>query len=693
MQIDTFRMVARATLLGFAGVVLTACSQAVDPAPATSSPAVDATLMAATVDMALQLPAAQPTFHVAPVALDEPDDIDSVVSNVSAQMEPHLASVPGSLAHLSTRQLTRGMIDAALQDMSSAKTLMAAGPLAAGSVVATYSPAQIRAAYGLPALGTATAAQLGAGQTVYLIEANNNPNVAAELTAFDQKFGLNGCTLTPIPVNAALPLPAPSPTGCALSVVYSTAAGAMTASVPAYNSGWSTEISLDVQWVHASAPLARIVLIEAPDASINSLVAAVTLANAMGPGIVSMSFGAPEGGYTANFDSAFGTANMTYVASSGDSGASVNWPAVSTHVLAVGGTSLTYGGSAPRTETAWSGSGGGTSVYTAAPSYQTSTVPGMGAATHRNVPDVAFNADPATGQYVAVMAPGATTAVWVSAGGTSLAAPQWAGLIAVANAVRAQGAKPAIGTPHAVLYGQVASSPANYPSAFDDITKGANGACPACSAKPGYDEVTGLGTPNDTSLLPLVAGASSAPPSPPVPVAPTAPEVGSAAVSGIAGIALSYPISVVDSNPVTLSMTGAPAGLTLGNTGILSWSNPTAGTYTLIVTAKDAKTGLAGQGTVKLSIAARGPLITAPAINGIAGKPLTGTIGIADPGATSLAVKIAGVPPGMSFSSNGLTITASWAAPVTGSYKLSISVADSAGLSATATLPVTVAAH
>ena len=141
---------------------------------------------------------------------------------------------------------------------------------ASTSTVTTYTPAQIRAAYGLPALASsasgvtsAQAAQMGAGQTIYLIDAYNDPNIAAELATFDSKFGLPGCTLTAISPAASLPLAAASATGCTLSVVYGTPSASMAAAAPAYNSGWAMEIALDVQWAHATAPYARIVLIEA----------------------------------------------------------------------------------------------------------------------------------------------------------------------------------------------------------------------------------------------------------------------------------------------------------------------------------------------------------------------------------------------------------------------------------------------
>ena len=727
---------------------------------------------------------ALPTFHVAPVLLNAPDDGDAADSAASARSGPRLQAVPAEFGQLSTRRLTAQAMESVRHLRAlSAQTPGAAdtaAPMATGAVVATYSPAQIRAAYGLPALpaaGTALsalqAAQLGAGQTIYLIDAMHDPSVVAELAAFNQKFGLPVCTTRALAASASLPLAAASSTGCEFSQVYNNASGSMSATAPAYDSGWATEITLDVQWAHATAPLARIVLIEAPDASLNSLLGAVKLANAMGPGVVSMSFGAAEGSWTASVDSAFTAANMSYLAATGDNGAGVSWPAVSANVVAVGGTSLTYSGTGTRSEVSWSGTGGGTSLYTATPGYQNSAVPGMGTPAHRTVADVAFNADPSTGQYVAVIAPGSTSVGWLSAGGTSLSTPQWAGLVAVANATRAQAARPALGAPHAVLYGQIAAVPGSYASAFADITKGTDGTCASCTAKVGYDPLAGLGTPNVSSLLSLLAGSTAPAVAPvvtpasvsgkvgtalsftvsvtapnavsytltgapagmaissagvvtwatpvagsyavtvvakdaktglsgqglysvsiaaPVVVAPTAPVVASASVSGKPGVALSFTVSVTAPNAVSYSLAGAPAGMSISAAGVVSWASPVLGSYAVTVVAKDSKTGLSGQGVYSVKIAAAGPVITAAAMTGVVGKALSGSIVISDPGATSLSVSLSGVPLGMSFSLSGLTITANWASPVLGSYSLKVSVVDSAGLSATVNVPITITA-
>lgn len=804
----------------------------------------------------------QPTFHVAPVLLDEPDDMDATASDTSASFGPHVTQVPAALASLSTRRLTRDDIEAAAQGVPTLKSQIEAEdrdatPLASGTAVATYTPAQIRAAYALPVLpatgATLTAsqaAQLGAGQTIYLVDAMNNPNVVAELAAFDAKFGLPTCTVTAIATNATLPLATAPSNGCLLSVAYSTTGGAMTATAPAYDSGWSTEISLDVQWAHATAPLARIVLIEAPDSSVSSLQAAVNLANSMGHGVVSMSFGAGEGSWTASVDSSFTAANMSYVASAGDNGAAVNWPAVSSHVLAIGGTSLTYN-NGTRSEVVWSSTGGGVSSYTARPSYQASSVPGMGTPTGRSVADVSFNADPTTGQYLAVISQGSSTVGWLSAGGTSLSAPQWAGVLTVANAQRALASKSALGAPHSVLYGSVASTASYYAGAFLDVTKGSDGTCAACSAKTGYDNPTGLGTPNVDALLPYLTGATTTATAPVVssgsisgtvgtalsfsvtatapdavrytlsgaptgmtigsggavtwasPVAgsysvtvtatdtttsltgqgvykvtiaaPAPPTVSSGSISGTAGVAISYQVTVTSPDSTTLALSGAPTGVALSSSGLLSWSNPVQGSYTATVTAKDAKSGLSGSGTVKLVIgAAVAPLVSGASISGTTGKalsfsvsvtsanpvnlvmtgapsgmtlssaglvswstpvvgnysvtvtatdpktglngqgvykvtivapgpqiavtPMTGTHGkavsgtitLSDPTATSLSLTISGAPVGMTFTPNGLVIAVNWASPVTGKYTLAIAVTDSAKLTSTASLPVTI---
>lgn len=558
-------------------------------------------------------------------------------------------------------------------------------PMATGTTTATYTPAQIRAAYSLPDLpasGTpvtaAKAAQMGAGQTIYIVNAYHNPNAIAELAAFNQKFALPTCATKVIAPTAALPLATASTTACEFSVVYNTAAGGMTATAPAYNSGWATEIALDVQWAHATAPLARIVLIEAPDASLNSLLGAIKLANSMGPGIVSMSFGAAEGNWTASVDSVFTAPKMTYLAATGDSGMAVSWPSVSPNVLAVGGTTLSYSGTGPRSEVSWSGTGGGISAYSATPGYQSNAVPGMGFTSRRVVADVAFNADPATGQYTAVMTPGSSTVNWLSVGGTSLSTPQWAGLIAIANASRAQASKAVLGLPHTALYSQLATVPGTYASTFADITRGSHGTCSTCASKVGYDQLTGLGTPNATSLVNSLTGTNAS----------AAPVVPSAAVSGTVGTALSFTVSVNASNPVSWTLSGGPAGMTISNTGVVTWPTPLVGTYSPVITAKDTATGLTGQGTYSVTIAsAKAPTLTATSVIGRPGVALS--FAATAVSSNPVTYTISGNPAGMAINTAGVV---TWASPALGTYSVTVSAKDTkTGLTGTAVYSVKIA--
>lgn len=629
-------------------------------------------------DTARQL--AQPTFHLAPVLLDAPEEDVAALSSYRAG---HRQAIPAAFAQWSTRRLTVQALRAR-QGEAVQGALQTAAPRA--SSVTTYTPAQIRAAYGLPALPAAgaaltpaQAAQLGAGQTIYIVDAQDGVNVVAELAAFNQKFGLPSCTTKAIAINASLPLPAASASACEFSVVYSTTAGTMTSGRPAYNASWATEIALDVQWAHATAPLARIVLIEAATASFDALLGGAKLANAMGAGVVSMSFGGTESSGTAAADATFAQANMTYLAATGDSGAGVLWPSSSAHVLAVGGTTLSYSGAGTRSEVAWSGTGGGVSQYIATPSYQNNTVPGMGTPSRRTVADVAFNADPLSGQYVAVITPGNALPSWVSVGGTSMATPQWAGVIAIANAMRLQSGKSVLGAPHALLYGQIASVPGSYASNFADILSGSDGSCPACSAKTAYDQLTGLGTPNVANLLSTLSGAT----------VNTPPVVTPATISGKVGTPLSFTVSASAANPLRYALSGAPSGLSINNSGAVNWPAPVAGSYAMTVTATDSKTGLSGSAVYTLAItASTAPALpTAPAspvqpvppsapvsgeqlISGHVGVPLTFSVAVA--GSNPASYTMSGAPDGMTLSGS----QASWPDPVSGVTAVTVTSKD-----------------
>jgi len=186
-----------------------------------------------------------------------------------------------------------------------------------------------------------------------------------------------------------------------------------------FDSNWALEISLDVQWAHAIAPNANILLVEAVDALGGNLLDAVNYArNRADVVAISMSWGGPEfsgeSAYDPHFVSPYGA---SFFASSGDNGAGVNWPAVSCNVVGVGGTTLTFADGIVSSETAWQGSGGGLSAFEPAPAYQvTYGVPGANG--QRAVPDVSYYADPVPGIPVYTSFSGIPVG-WSAVGGTS----------------------------------------------------------------------------------------------------------------------------------------------------------------------------------------------------------------------------------------------------------------------------------
>jgi subtilase family serine protease len=206
-----------------------------------------------------------------------------------------------------------------------------------------------------------------------------------------------------------------------------------------------------------------------------------------------MSFGGGEfsGETGASADGVFSTGNgsgVSFTASSGDSGCGAQYPAASPFVTSVGGTSLTIQSNGTYvSESAWSGSGGGTSSFESRPSYQN----GFNGSSQRGIPDVAMVADPNTGVTMYDKQVGG----FIVVGGTSVAAPLWAGVLTLANSGRS-------GTMHNAdneLY-SVASNATKYANDYHDVKTGSAGG--SCTAGKGYDLVTGLGTPVSNTLVP-----------------------------------------------------------------------------------------------------------------------------------------------------------------------------------------------
>src|SRR5712691_3460673 len=208
------------------------------------------------------------------------------------------------------------------------------------------SPSATRHAYGFDLI-----LNQGAGQVIGIVDAYDDPNIESDLGVFNSTFNLPLCT---------------SSNGC-FSKVYAQG------SKPSSNAGWALEISLDVEWAHAIAPQAKIVLVEAASSSFTNLMQAVDVAVQNGASAVSMSFGGGEFSGETSYDTHFAVNGVTFTASSGDSGNGVEYPAASPDVVGVGGTTLTTGtGGSYISETAWSGSGGGQSSVENEPPYQPS---------------------------------------------------------------------------------------------------------------------------------------------------------------------------------------------------------------------------------------------------------------------------------------------------------------------------------
>jgi fibronectin type 3 domain-containing protein len=344
-------------------------------------------------------------------------------------------------------------------------------PLSSSGPTGT-SPSQIRHAYGFDQITfPGGVAGDGRGTTIAIVDAYDDPNIANDLHQFDLRFGLPGPTFTKVNQNGGTSMPSP-------------------------NGGWIGEIALDVEWAHAIAPGANILLVEANSASDNDLFQAVRTAAAT-PGVVAVSMswaGGEWAGETASDSSTFvtpkGHSGVTFIASSGDSGAPALYPSASPNVLSVGGTTLRLDGSGNITaESVWGGSGGGITAYESQPAYQRGIV--TQTSTRRATPDVSYDANPSTGFPVYDSYNNGTGAPWVQYGGTSDAAPQWAALIAIADQGRILGGLGALDGPTQAL-------PALYalPSTdFHDITSGSSTGSPNEPAGPGYDLATGLGTP------------------------------------------------------------------------------------------------------------------------------------------------------------------------------------------------------
>jgi subtilase family serine protease len=321
-----------------------------------------------------------------------------------------------------------------------------------------FGPGDLQSAYNL------SSATAGSGMTVAIVDAYDDPKAESDLGVYRSNFGLPACTTA---------------NGCFRKVNQSGGTKA-----PRGNVGWAEEISLDLDMVSAICPKCHILLVEGTSATFSSLSTAEDTA-AKGANAISNSYGGSEWSTETSYDSHYNHPGIAITVSSGDSGYGVEYPAASPYVTAVGGTSLTHVSSGTRawTETAWSG------YETTKPTWQTDTA----GCSNRTVTDVSAVADPYTG--VSVYDTYGGVGGWLVFGGTSVSSPIIASVYALTgNTSTFNSSYPYA---HASYY-----SPSSSSYTLNDITSGSNGSCGGsylCTAVPGYDGPTGLGTPNGTS--------------------------------------------------------------------------------------------------------------------------------------------------------------------------------------------------
>jgi subtilase family serine protease len=452
--------------------------------------------------------------------------------------------------------------------MSASKTIAVKGPVAppiglvatpsliASPVLGTlrttstgpFTPAQIRSIYGFDKLSLN-----GAGTTIAIVDAFDDPTLIQDLHVFDQKFGL------------------PDPSVTVAKEIDGDG------KPPRADNGWSLETALDVEWAHAIAPAAKILLCQATDSNFDNMAFMVDFArNFSGVSVVSMSFGGrefertwnPSSWFDANqtdYDGRFTTPQghrpVSFVASAGDVGSIVEYPSTSPNVLAVGGTVITafqslitrtattgsvsatpFVSSGPTnfarmsydTETAWSNGGGGFSGVESRPAYQN----GFNSNSMRSVPDVAYAA---TGFWIFNSADGG----WETVQGTSAGAPQWAGLIALVNQGRAQLGGDTLANTMSDIYRLPGSD-------FHDITTGSTG---FFQSKVGFDQTTGRGTPIANLLVNDLIHSEFLPPPPKLTIG-----VGGIVGTGTTTVSKAV-VATVTTKPTTTSSVARVAGL------------------------------------------------------------------------------------------------------------------------------------
>ena len=342
--------------------------------------------------------------------------------------------------------------------------LIRIGPQFVGTAPGGETPSSIASAYSLTNL-----AADGSG-VIVIVDAFHYPTALNDFNVFAKQFGLPSEPSTD-PLNA---------NNQVFQVVYASG------SKPRSNCGWAQEAALDIEWAHAMAPNAKIVLVEAASNSFTNLFKAVDVASSIANAReVSMSWGGSEFSTEATNDSHFTHSGIVYFAASGDTGGAVIYPGASGNVVAAGGTRINRDNSGNfLSETGWSGSGGGPSKYEPRPSYQDIIGTIVGSA--RGVPDYSFDADPNSGVSVYDSTSCQGFSGWLVFGGTSVASPSLSGIVNSAGNNTSSSAELNL------LYQSVGNNGLTINNSnFRDIQSGTAG---SFSATTGWDFVTGIGS-------------------------------------------------------------------------------------------------------------------------------------------------------------------------------------------------------
>jgi outer membrane protein assembly factor BamB len=403
---------------------------------------------------------------------------------------------------------------------------------------AGLSPARIKSVYNFPTSDTA-----GTGETIAIVDAYDDPTAESDLGAFSSQFGLPACTIA---------------NGCFTKVDQNGGT-----SYPAVDGHWALEISLDIQWAHAIAPGARILLVEAASNNLTDLLAAEDYARAPHAQYVSNSWGSSEFSGENNLDFHFEGNGVSFFVSAGDLGLPAEYPSASHNVISVGGTTLHFDSAGNFTgETAWSLGGGGCSTYEG-PSlaqFNFAEYGQVGCNTMRATPDVSLDADPASGVSVYDTTPYDGATGWFTVGGTSASSPMWAARSADAGVV----------VDAAYVYGKAIT--------YRDVVAGNNGA--PCLV--GYDLCSGRGSWAD-QVAPMPPAISS--------FAPVSAPSGSTVVikgTGLAGAtAVSFNGTAATSFTSTSTQVVAtvPAGATSGPLSVTTPNGTGTSTASFTVTA------------------------------------------------------------------------------------------------------------